>query len=74
MKIYEYVVRRLILLIFVLLAVSAIVFYLVRGFPTGIAPWAPYIHERMTAEQIEEIIRTHGFDRPILEQYFYCQT
>jgi len=71
MKLYEYIIRRLILLIFVLFAVSVVVFYLLRGFPTGIAPWAAYIHPRMTAEQIEAVIRAHGFDRPIWEQYFY---
>lgn len=56
---------------FVLLAVSAIVFYLCRGFPSGIAPWTPYIHSKMTEEQIQEVIKTHGFDRPLWEQYFY---
>jgi peptide/nickel transport system permease protein len=71
MKLYEYVIRRLILLIFVLFAVSILVFYLTRGFPRGIAPWAPYIHPKMTAEQIEAVIKAHGFDRPIYEQYFY---
>jgi len=71
MKIYEYVIRRLILMIFVLLGVSLIVFYLSRGFPTGIAPWTPYIHAKMTAEQIQEVIRSHGFDQPLYIQYFY---
>ena len=71
MKLYEYMIRRLILLVFVLFAVSVVVFYLVRGFPTGIAPWAAYIHSRMTTEQIEAVIKAHGFDRPIWEQYFY---
>jgi len=71
MKIYEYIIRRLILLVFVLFAVSALVFYLVRGFPTGIAPWAPYITSKMTSEQIERVIRAHGFDRPLWEQFFY---
>jgi len=71
MKLYEYVIRRLILLVFVLLSVSVIVFYFARGFPTGIAPWAPYIHPKMTAEQIEEVKRAHGFDKPLIEQYFY---
>jgi peptide/nickel transport system permease protein len=71
MKLYEYIIRRLILMIFVLLGVSVIVFYLSRGFPSAIAPWTPYIHEKMTAEQIQEVIRSHGFDRPLYEQYFY---
>jgi peptide/nickel transport system permease protein len=71
MKLYEYIIRRLILLVFVLFAVSVLVFYLTRGFPTGIAPWAPYINPRMTDKQIEEVIKAHGFDRPLYEQYFY---
>jgi ABC-type dipeptide/oligopeptide/nickel transport system permease component len=70
-KIYEYVIRRLILMVFVLLGVSILVFYLARGFPTGIAAWAPYIHPKMTAEDIAEVKRIHGFDQPIHIQYFY---
>jgi len=58
-------------MIFVLLGVSLIVFYLARGFPSGIDPVVPYIHARMTAEQIEEVRRIHGFDQPIQIQYFY---
>jgi len=71
MRIYEYIIRRLILLIFVLFAVSVVIFYLLRGFPTGIAPWAAYINSKMTADQIEAVIKAHGFDRPLWEQYFY---
>jgi len=70
-KIYEYVIRRLILMVFVLFSVSAIVFYLARGFPTAVAPWTPYITGRMTAEQIQQVIREHGFDKPLHVQYFY---
>lgn len=71
MKLYEYVIRRLILMVFVLLGVSIIIFYLSRGFPSGIAPWAPYIHSKMTAEQIEAVKIAHGFDKPLTIQYFY---
>lgn len=71
MKLYEYIIRRLILLAFVLFAVSVIVFYLTRGFPTAVAPWAPYINSKMTAKQIEEVKIAHGFDKPLWEQYFY---
>jgi len=70
-KLYEYVIRRLILMIFVLISVSAIVFYLARGFPSAVAPWAPYITGRMTAEQIQQVIREHGFDQPLYVQYFF---
>jgi ABC-type dipeptide/oligopeptide/nickel transport system permease component len=70
-KLYQYVIRRLILMILVLFGVSLIVFYLARGFPSGIDPVTPYIHHRMTAEQIEEVRRIHGFDQPIYIQFFY---
>jgi len=70
-KLYEYVIRRLILMVFVLISVSAIVFYLARGFPTAIAPWAPYVTGKMTAEQIQQVIKEHGFDQPLHVQYFF---
>lgn len=71
MRIYEYAIRRLILMVFVLLGVSILVFYLARGFPMGIAPWTPYIHPKMTSEEIAEVKRIHGFDQPLHIQYFY---
>lgn len=58
-------------MIFVLLGVSIIIFYLARGFPTGIDPVAPYIHPKMTAQQIAEVRKLHGFDQPLYIQYFY---
>jgi peptide/nickel transport system permease protein len=58
-------------MIFVLFGISVIVFYLSRGFPSGMAPWTPYIHERMTAEEIQRVIKEHGFDRPLWEQYIF---
>lgn len=47
MKLYEYVLRRLILMVFVLLAVSIIVFYLTRGILPPTFALAPYITPRM---------------------------
>jgi peptide/nickel transport system permease protein len=58
-------------MIFVLLGVSIIIFYLARGFPTGFDPVAPYINPKMTAEQIAEVRRLHGFDKPLYQQYFF---
>jgi peptide/nickel transport system permease protein len=58
-------------MIFVLFGISVIVFYLARGFPTGMDPVAPYITQRMTSEQIAEVRRIHGFDRPLYEQYVF---
>jgi len=71
LRLYEYIIRRLILMIFVLLGVSIIIFYLARGFPAGFDPVAPYINPKMTAEQIAEVRALHGFDRPLYEQYFF---
>ncbi|MFB0569652.1 MAG: ABC transporter permease [Nitrososphaeria archaeon] len=71
MKLYVYFIRRLILMVFVLLGVSAIVFYLARGFPHAISPVAQYITEHMTPDQIKKIEQLHGFDQPVYVQYFY---
>ncbi len=58
-------------MIFVLFGVSAIVFYLARGFPAAFAPWAQYITFRMKPSQIDAIIKAHGFDQPLYIQYWY---
>jgi ABC-type dipeptide/oligopeptide/nickel transport system permease component len=71
LKIYEYVLRRLILMVFVLLGVSILVFYFARGFPTAFDPVAPYINPKMTSEDIAEVRRIHGFDQPLYTQYFF---
>jgi ABC-type dipeptide/oligopeptide/nickel transport system permease component len=71
MKLYEYVIRRLILMIFVLISVSLIVFYLGRGFPLAFNPLAEYITPKMTPEVIQSIKKAHGFDLPLPVQYFY---
>jgi len=71
MKLYQYIIRRLILMIFVLFGVSVIVFILARGFPEAINPVAQYITPKTRPEQYAEIIREHGFDQPLPIQYFY---
>lgn len=48
MKLYEYIIRRLFLMVFVLLAVSAIVFYLGRGLLPPSYAIASFITPRMT--------------------------
>jgi ABC-type dipeptide/oligopeptide/nickel transport system permease component len=47
MKLYEYVIRRLILMVFVLFIVSVIVFVLTRAFLPPSSALAPYISPRM---------------------------
>jgi len=71
MKIYVYIIRRLILMIFVLFGVSVIVFVLARGFPSALDPAAMYITEHTTAEQYAKIVEDHGFNKPLYVQYFY---
>lgn len=51
MKLYEYALRRMLLLTFVLFAVSLIVFYLARGALPPEYSLSPYITPRMTDPQ-----------------------
>ena len=71
MKLYEYVIRRLALMTFVLFGISLMVFYLARGFPSAFAPWTQYVTRKMNAQQIQAIIDQHGFNKPLWEQYVY---
>jgi ABC-type dipeptide/oligopeptide/nickel transport system permease component len=71
MKLYQYIIRRLILMIFVLFGVSLVVFYLGRGFPDAFNPLTQYITPKTPPAVIEQIIKAHGFDRPLYEQYFF---
>ena len=66
MKLRDYVIRRLLLLIPVLLGVSVIVFALTRaaGDPASL-----YITERMTEQQIREVYERYGFNQPVWVQY-----
>jgi len=68
MKMYQYIIRRLLLLIPVLLGVTIIIFALTR---IGGDPAAAYITPRMTQEQIEQVKEMHGFNEPVYIQYFY---
>ncbi len=67
MKLWEYVVRRLLLLVPVLLGVSVITFALT--FMVG-DPAAIYITERMTPQQIDAVRAKYGFNQPVVVQYF----
>jgi ABC-type dipeptide/oligopeptide/nickel transport system permease component len=70
-KLYQYIIRRLILMVFVLFGVSLIVFILGRGFPYAFDPLSQYITPKMPTSIIDEIRKAHGFDRPLYEQYFF---
>ncbi len=64
MKLYEYIIRRLILMVFVLFAVSVIVFYLTRGpLPPG-SVLAPYISPRMNDIEKLQLAQSLGVATP----------
>jgi peptide/nickel transport system permease protein len=69
MKLRDYVVRRLLLLIPVLIGVSIITFVLSRSIGN---PAAVYIDERCSANPrcVEAILERYGFNQPIPVQYF----
>ena len=58
-------------MIFVLLGVSVIVFIISRGVPSAINPLGQYITPKTRPEDIQQIIKMHGFDQPLPIQYFY---
>ncbi|MGE5379239.1 MAG: ABC transporter permease [Candidatus Saccharibacteria bacterium] len=68
MRLYRYLIRRLLLILPVLIGVSLIVFSLTRM--TG-DPAAAYINDRMTPRQVAEISEKYHFDEPVYVQYFY---
>jgi len=65
---YQYIIRRLLLLIPVLIGITILIFLLTR---IGGDPAAAYITPRMTHEQIEKVKEIHGFNQPVYVQYLY---
>lgn len=70
MKLYEYVARRLVLMLFVLLGVITLTFILSRGVP-GVDPLAPYVTERTPVSQYEAIRQRYHLNDPLPLQFFY---
>jgi peptide/nickel transport system permease protein len=69
----KFVVRRLLLLIPILIALSIIVFVWIRALPGG--PAEALLGERATPEAIEQIREQYGLDRPVYVQYWeYVRT
>lgn len=62
-----YVVRRLLLLPLILLAVSFVVFVLMRSVPGD--PALAILGEKATKQQRDALREERGFDRPVLVQY-----
>jgi peptide/nickel transport system permease protein len=63
-KLYEYVIRRLILMVFVLIAISVIVFYLTRGMLPPASALAPYVTPKMNDIEKLEMAQSLGVAEP----------
>ncbi len=63
----QFVVRRLLLLVPILLGLSILLFLWVRALPGD--PSTALLGERATAESIEQVREQYGLDRPIYVQY-----
>lgn len=70
MKVTDYIIRRLLLLIPVLIGISLITFMLTHSIP-GYDPAAPWMKEKTTMEDRAFIIKQHHLDEPLVIQYFY---
>jgi len=64
----RFLLRRLLLVIPALFGLLALTFVMVRVVPAD--PAAALAGENATVEQIEEIRRSYGFDRPLYEQFW----
>lgn len=64
----RFVVRRLLLLAPILIGLSILVFLWIRALPGG--PAQALLGERATAEQVAQIEREYGLDKPVHEQYW----
>jgi len=66
MRLWQFVVRRMLLLIPVFFGVTLITFALMN---IGGNPCAVYFNEKMTLQQRQEIVRTFGCDQPVPIRY-----
>lgn len=69
MNFLNYIIRRLLLLIVVLIGVTLIIFALLSLF-TPEQRASAFIRDIKQLEHIDSIIKTYGLDRPIFVQYF----
>ncbi len=70
MKLTDYIIRRLLLLIPVLIGISFITFLLTHNIP-GYDPAAPWMKERSTMDDRALIVKQHHLDEPTVIQYYY---
>jgi peptide/nickel transport system permease protein len=68
MQIKDYIIRRLIILPFLIIGTSIIVFGLTR---VGGSPIGVYLSHEMSPEEVQEIKERFHLDKPIPVQYFY---
>jgi peptide/nickel transport system permease protein len=69
MKVWEYILRRLLLAVLVVFGVSVVTFFIARVVPSD--PAALWVGPRPTADQIAAARVKLGLDRPLYVQYFY---
>lgn len=62
---FRYIVRRFFISLVTLLILVTAVFFLVRAMPGD-----PFLSEKLTPEIRENMLRYHGFDKPLYVQYF----
>ncbi len=70
MKLRDYIIRRLLLLIPVLIGITFITFLLTHNIP-GYDPATPWLKEKTSPAARELIVKQHHLDEPIVIQYFY---
>jgi ABC-type dipeptide/oligopeptide/nickel transport system permease component len=70
MSLVNYIIRRLLFMILVLIGVSLLVFTVLMLIPPGMRVAAYVTHEKITPEQIENLIKKYGLDDPAPIQYF----
>lgn len=64
----DYIIKRLIMAIFVLISVSIMTFFIARVVPSD--PAAAWVGPRPTQEQIDKATLELGLDKPLYVQYF----
>lgn len=70
MKLREYIIRRLLLLIPVLIGITFITFLLTHSIP-GYDPASPWLKEKTSFQSRELIMQQHHLNDPVVIQYFY---
>ncbi len=69
MSLFNYIVRRLLFMVLVLFGVSLLVFAVLMLIPPGMRVAAYVTHEKVTVEQIDNMIRKYGLEDPAPVQY-----